>query len=224
VESEFIELEGLMRVLWAEYAELVGLFYMAQFSRDPQIREQFKTDRERAGFEVIRAALFRSLLLALAKIIFDDDRRSHNPSVKRLYRQFSGEKAKGNSTLLAFLEKRFVKRLNGRPEGTCERFNAHLDDIFAHWTNLANSPSWQGLKTLRNKVIAHSDLEFCAGEWRLINPNEINLSIDDFDKIRTGVEDFINAFNLAISAMRLNFEEIHEKAKSAAHAFWRRLV
>jgi hypothetical protein len=51
-------------------------------------------------------------------------------------------------------EKRFVKRLNGRPEGTCERFNTHLDDIFAHWTNLANSPSWQGLKTLRNKVIA----------------------------------------------------------------------
>jgi hypothetical protein len=147
VEDEVVELEGLIRVLWSEYAELVGLFYMAQFTRDPRVHEKFQSQRQRAGFEVIRAALFRSLSLALAKIIFDDDRRSDNPSIRRLYRQLSGEKANRDSPLLTFLKDRFVETLKGTPGGTSERFNALLDDIFAHWTHLAGSPSWQGLKT-----------------------------------------------------------------------------
>jgi len=116
--------------------------------------------------------------LALAKIIFDDDKIS-------------------------------------------DRFNALLDDIFDHSNRYSKSPSWQGLKTLRNKVIAHSDIKFSDGEWRLINPNELKFGVDDFDKIRVGVQDFLNAFNLAISAMHLNFEQIHEKGKAAATAFWR---
>jgi hypothetical protein len=69
-------------------------------------------------------------------------------------------------------------------------------------------------------VIAHTDIEFSNGEWRLINPNELKFGLDDYDKIRVGVQDFLNVFNLAISAMHLNSEQIHEKGKSAPAGFW----
>jgi hypothetical protein len=62
-------------------------------------------------------------------------------------------------------------------------------------------------------VIAHSDITFSNGEWRLINPNELKFSLDDYDKIRVGVQDFLNAFNFALSAMHLNFEPISREGQ-----------
>jgi hypothetical protein len=50
----------------------------------------------------------------------------------------------------------------------------------------------------------------------------MKLKVDDFGKIRTGVQDFLNGFNLAISGLQLNFAEIHQKAVSADKTFWRR--
>ena len=124
--------------------------------------------------------MFRSLLFGLAKIIFDDDKISDNPSINRLYGQFSEEKkARHESPLLTFLGNRYVERLSETPYGTIDRFNALLDDIFDHWNRYSKSPSWQGLKTLRNKVIAHSDIKFSDGEWRLINPNELKFGVDE---------------------------------------------
>ena len=208
-EEEVAELEALMRVLWDEYAELVRIFYMAEVSLDPKIRDRYKSEAQ-------HAALFRSLFLALAKIVYDDDKQTDNPSIRRLYRQFSKEKAKPNSPLLTLLGDRFAERLSA----TIDQFNGHLNDIFNHWDHYSKSPEWQGLKTLRNKVIAHSNINFCDGEWRKIDSNELEFGVDDYDKIRVGVQDFLNAFNFAISAMQLNFEQIHVKAKSAAVAFW----
>ena len=155
VEVQVQELESMMRVLWAEYAELVGFFYIAQYGQEPQIRERYKTPDEQRGFEAVRAALYRALLLALAKIIFDNGKYSDNPSIHRLYEDFSRQKA-----------------------------------------------------------------TFSNGEWRLVDPNELKLKVDDFDKIRTGVQDFLNGFNLAISGLQLNFAEVRQKAVSAAKTFW----
>jgi hypothetical protein len=130
------------------------------------------------GLRQSASALFKSLSLALAKIIYDDDKNYDNPSIKRLHWQFSEERAKPESPLLIFLGNRWAERLNA----TTDQFNKLLDDSFGHWDRYSESPSWLGLKTLRNKVIAHSDITFSEGEWRLINPNELQFGVDDYDK------------------------------------------
>jgi len=61
LQDEVAGLEALMRVLWSEYSELVALFYMAQLTRSPQVRDRYESDAQKSGFEVVRAALFRSL-------------------------------------------------------------------------------------------------------------------------------------------------------------------
>jgi len=216
LEEEVSELEALINVLCSEYNELVALFYMAHETRNPQVRGRYESEGQNCGFEVVRAALFRSLFLALAKIIFDDDKTFDNPSIKRLHWQFTEERKKPESPLLTFLGNRWSEKL----PATTAQFNALLDDIFGHWDRYSKSPTWQGLKTLRNKVIAHSDITFSDGEWRLMDPNELQFGVDDYDKIRVGVQDFLNAFHFAITGMHLNFDAVHEKAKSAAAAFW----
>jgi hypothetical protein len=180
-------------------AELVGCFYSAQIANEEQIVSRYQTPNEWRGFEIVRAPLYRCLLLAMAKIIFDDDQRSDNPSLKRLFRQFSNEKKKCTSPLLSYLENRFVERLEGRPEGTRERFSAHLEDIFAHWSTISKWAPWMALKTLRNKVIAHTDLHLSEGEWTLGDVNQIELGIKDFDKIRIGIVDFLSALSTSRS-------------------------
>jgi hypothetical protein len=216
VEEEVSELEALINVLCSEYNELVALFYMAHETRNPQVRGRYESEGQQCGFEVVRAALFRSLFLALAKIIFDDDKTFDNPSIKRLHWQFAEERKNPKAPLLTFLRNRWADRLNAKPA----QFDALLDDIFDHWDRYSKSPIWQGLKTLRNKVIAHSDLTFSDDKWRLIDPNELQFGVDDYDKIRVGVQDFLSAFHFAITGMHLNFDAVHEKAKSAAIAFW----
>jgi hypothetical protein len=215
MEQEVQKLESLLRVLWSEYAEIVGLFYMAQFAQLPQVQARYRTIDLWRGYEAVRAALHRALLLGLAKIIFDDDKWAENPSIRRLHKDFSKEREKLDSPLLAYLRHRFVETLKGM------KYDRLLDEIFEHWKNLSESASWKGLKTLRDKIIAHTDITFSDGEWRLINPNELKLTVADFDKIRTGVQDFLNGFNFAVFGRQLNFDEVHRKGKTAAAAFWK---
>jgi hypothetical protein len=139
VEQEVHELEGLIRVLWAEYAKLVGCFYSAQIANEEQIVSRYQTPNEWRGFEIVRAALYRCLL---AKIIFDDDKRGDNPSLKRLFRQFSNEKKKCTSSLLSYLENRVVERLEGRPDGTRLSFGSQIssDDFIG----LVSTLTWNG--------------------------------------------------------------------------------
>jgi len=44
LHDEVAKLEALIRVLCAEYAELVALFYMAQFTLNPQVRDRYESD------------------------------------------------------------------------------------------------------------------------------------------------------------------------------------
>ena len=101
-----------------------------------------------------------------------------------------------------------------------QAYFAIVAPLLSNWDRYSKSPIWQGLKTLRNKVIAHSDLTFSDDKWRLIDPNELQFGVDDYDKIRVGVQDFLSAFHFAITGMHLNFDAVHEKAKFAAIAFW----
>jgi hypothetical protein len=225
VDKEAHEFVSRAQVLHKIFAEAIGLFEMAQASFEQPVTDRILRSRYHDAYVVIRRALFRSLILEIAGLNFDDNPTNINPSIRALIRQLGEEEKKPNVKLINWLRDGYLRVAKGSGRALRARFDAHLQETLSLWASVKGTSAWVGLKTLRDKVIAHFDIQFSGGSRPTsIDIANCGLTVEDFAEIQAKTERLVCLLHEIATGVTLDYSGAHKKALDAAQAFWADVV
>jgi AbiU2 len=87
VDKEALDFTSRIELLYRNFGETTALFRMAQACFEENVADSLQNSCHEYAYKIIRRALFRSLILELASLNFDDSRMNVNPSIRALIRQ-----------------------------------------------------------------------------------------------------------------------------------------
>ena len=156
--------------------------------------------RERAeGFLHLRNALLYSCILDASNIALDGDRRT--PSVRKLVDALEDpalvdtlreEYAVWNLVASAEVEPELLPLLQAaekREEGERRtQFDEHLAALRARWAEFSTSAVLNAFVTMRDKAIAHKEIQFVDGVYRALNTASLGMKFGDLRAVITELQ------------------------------------
>jgi HEPN superfamily AbiU2-like protein len=221
VQETVSKLKGMAENLRGNFAETTALFHMAQMSANEDVRDRFLASEKADGFKVIRTALHRSLILQLASANFDDSKNKFNPSITALLSRISPDAKGSNTKLVGYLEDQFVRSAPGSGRNSRAVFKLALRQALDIWKDVKDSKPWGGLKTLRDKVIAHTDLIFVDGSAGTIDIAGAGLAIEDLPNIHEKTQDLVERVHSIITGKIPDYSVTNKTGRLAAEKFWK---
>jgi AbiU2 len=149
VNKEALDFTSRIELLYRNFGETTALFRMAQACFEENVADSLRNSRHDWAYIIIRRALFRSLILELASLNFDDSRMNINPSIRALIRQLGDATEEPNTKLLNWLRDRYVSVAKGPGMGLRNQFDAYVREALAAWASVRNTAPWVALWCLR---------------------------------------------------------------------------
>jgi AbiU2 len=119
-----------------------------------QLLDRIEQEKKGAGFNRLRAWLYWSLVLELAKLCHDNGKQKRAPSIYAIREKLS------NPALLQALEDKYAK--NNRELADADTLRAEFRTLYARFSESADRMLSErvagGYKTIRDKLIAHNEL------------------------------------------------------------------
>jgi hypothetical protein len=179
---------------------------------------------------VLRFALFGSCLQDLVKATLDQDPRA--PSVAKIaplledqfmYAElrkrfcdtyFAG--AGANADVRAVLEALSLEE-GGEPG---QQFDQVVQRFRSDWAHLSQTPRMLACKTVRDKLLAHTELHFVHGSYRLLDVTPLGLQWTDLGPLTAQLQDCTTSLNLLIRSAGFDFEGLDRQLAAMSSAFW----
>jgi hypothetical protein len=199
---------------------------------EPDVARRWGDGARGRGLAIIRDVLFTSCVIDVCKITLDKDRRS--PSLAKLVDALSDEHLLGllreraatpDLLPLAVLSEdvsEFIATAKTRnAAGRRARFNATVDDLLRHWEELSASPVLAACVTLRNKLLAHSDLHHDGRQYRALDVGALGLKWGDLGPLIAQVQPIVELASNVYRDASFGWDSLDRQLADAAASFWR---
>lgn len=211
--------------LKARYAILDPLLF------DQEVISRWGGRKRAEGFHYMRNALLYSCILDASNIALDGDRRT--PSVRKLV------EALDDSALVDTLREEYarwglVASTSVEPdllpllEAAEEReenerrvqFDQHLAELQAHWAVFCQSSVLAAFVTMRDKAIAHREIQFVDGEYRALNTATLGIKFGDLKAVVVELEQLIDLVTILFRNASFDFRMLERQVGRYSEQFW----
>ena len=188
-------------------------------------------DRAR-GFHILMHSLFLSCAQDIAKLSMDADKRT--PSIRNLvqaltkdglrsefrtrYSKWAISPIVGETDLeiIAALKKMQVKDQLERDQ----RFDELYCEMMDLWGQLSSSPTMNAFLTIRNKVSAHSEVQYSADKYTFVDISQLGLQWGDIKKAVETMQRLVELIGLMVRNAGFAWEMLDEQLSTASIQFW----
>jgi hypothetical protein len=197
-----------------------------------QVPKSRGSGKQARGFLTLRHSLFLSCVQDIAKLSTDDDKRT--PSIKNLV------SALDDANLVKTLRERFaawhvpvveaetdpeiveaLRRMELREE--TER-RAQFDEILGRaqkaWIELSSSPFMGSFLTIRDKVAAHTEVQFVADKYQFVDISTLGVKWSDLRKAIELMQGLVESLGLLIRNAGFAWDMLDEQLSKASQYFW----
>ena len=197
-----------------------------------QVPKTRGSGKQYRGFMILRLSLFLSCVQDIAKLSLDDDQRT--PSLRNLVT------ALDDPNLVGVLREQFamwhsplieeetdpeiieaLRRMDIREEA--ER-RAQFDEILSvtrtKWAELSGSAFMNSFLTIRDKVTAHTEVQFVVDKYQFVDLGALGAKWSDVKKAIEMMQTLIENLGLLIRNTGFAWEMLDEQLSKASHAFW----
>ena len=197
-----------------------------------QVPKTRGSGRQARGFLTLRHSLFLSCVQDIAKLSMDEDKRT--PSLRNLV------SALDDPNLVQQLREQFatwhaplieeetdpeiieaLRRMDLREEA--ER-RAQFDEVLAstrkNWAELSASTFIASFLTIRDKVTAHTEVQFVADKYQFIDIGALGAKWSDLPKAINMMQGLVESLGLLIRNAGFAWEMLDEQLAKASQAFW----
>ena len=199
---------------------------------DEKLVARISRENRGAGFDTIRHVLYWNLIQELVKIVADDDCRV--PSIHNLRRQFEdgGVKAVFQKKYSAWGSntkesdpsdtKEFWKCKSLEHEQSRENeFDSLYDKAMNESAELLSSAALSGMKTVRDKLLAHNELKLQNGSYQFVDIRSFGLKYGDERALLEKATDIFNSFFALISRASFDWDRSKSMMEREAKLFWK---
>jgi hypothetical protein len=184
------------------------------------------------GFRSIRDRLFLICAQDIAKQCLDGS--DNSPSIfkivaaldsptllRRLSDNYSiwhaaAEEDVTDSVILAALAK-----MKKRNEGERRiQFGAHVAKLRDDWSALLNSAALEAFKNIRNKLSAHTDVQWVKVKYKTLNVGELGLKFGDLRTTIEAMQVVVAGVGMVVRAADFARDSLDHQLKKAADGFW----
>ena len=183
------------------------------------------------GFSIVRSTLLESCVLEIAKIALDRDERT--PSLLSL------DSALADSQMLGDLREAYavwniaptaggdphviaiIQASERRDEAKRRlQFDALVVEFRARWAQLHSSSALTSFGKMRDKLIAHNELQFVNGKYAPLEVAGLELKYRDFDIVIAELDALVNFMNLVFRGANFDFDGHNRQLADASDGFW----
>jgi hypothetical protein len=184
------------------------------------------------GYMILRHSLFLSCAQDIAKLSLDDDKRT--PSIRNLMDTLA------DSNLRDELRETFanwhspsievetdpkiidaLKQMEIREEA---EQRSQFDDLYsqsmAAWTALSTSSFMDGFLTIRDKVSAHTEVQYVADRYQFIDIGSLGIKWVDMRRAIELMQSLVALLGLLIRNAGFAWNVLDEQLSRASNAFW----
>lgn len=197
-----------------------------------QVPKQHGSGKQARGFLILRHSLFLSCAQDIAKLSLDDDKRT--PSLLNLMSALNDTNLRNS-----FREKfaiwhspsietetdpeivEALKRMDLREEG--ER-RAQFDELFIQasneWTALSANAFLHGFCTIRDKVSAHTEVQYVVDKYQFVDISSLGIKWSDMRKAIESMQSIVELLGILIRNAGFAWDMLDEQLSKASNAFW----
>lgn len=199
---------------------------------DHQVPKLRGSGRQARGFVTLRHSLFLSCAQDIAKLSFDNDKRT--PSIKNLMA------ALDDLGLTSSLRERFavwnlpsveeetdldivaaLQRLELREQ---DERRTQFDEILAAgrttWNELATSDYMSGFLTIRDKITAHTEVLHVADKYQPVDIGGLGIKLADLRRAIDTMQNLVAILGLLIRNAGFAWDMLDEQLLNAGKDFW----
>jgi len=197
-----------------------------------QVPKTRGSGKQYRGFMILRHSLFLSCVQDIAKLSLDDDKRT--PSLRNLVA------ALDDSSLVKTFREQFamchsplieeetdpeiieaLRRMDLREEAERRaQFDEILADTRIKLAELIGSPFMNGFLTIRDKITAHTEVQFVADKYQFVDVGALGTKWSDVKKAIEMMQTLVANLSLLIRNAGFAWEMLDAQLSKASHAFW----
>ena len=199
---------------------------------DQEVVGRVGAERAGHGLQILQNALALSCIQDIAKLTLDAGKK--NPSVAGIVGPLEEDDSLRsefrNSYAVWVVPKpetddpevhKALERMEEREERERrEQFDGLIQDLVESWNQLRASDALTNFKTLRDKIIAHSDLYHDGQTYRLIDIGELGLQWGDIGRIMRSLERIVHLITMVTRGAHFDFQMLSENLEETAVALW----
>jgi len=217
--------------------DLIGLRTTYAFLRpilfDQETIAAWGGGRRAYGLNVIKTTLLEWCVLEIAKIALDQDDRT--PSLRRL------DQTLDDPQVLDELREEYavhalvpmgtddpevlalVAKAEQRDEANRRiEFDQLVARLRTRWTELSASNTLAAFGTMRDKVVAHSELQYDGTKYAPLDIASLGLQYGDLRKVIVELDALVDLVNLVFRGANYDFDGHDKQLAGASAVFWQR--
>ncbi len=101
-----------------------------------------------------------------------------------------------------------------------ERFDGHVAEVQDRWKSLHDSKVLQSCRTIRDKLLAHSELHHNGKNYEPLDVTSLGLKWGDLKQVISELEQIVNLLTLVFRNSSFAFDMLDEQLAKASDAFW----
>ncbi|MGA2854383.1 MAG: hypothetical protein ABSE90_09680 [Verrucomicrobiota bacterium] len=199
---------------------------------DQKLLDRIGRENKNRGFDTIRFTLYWNLVQELVKIVADDDGRV--PSIHNFRKHFEDGQVKG------FLKEKFsvwpslvkdtyhgelkkvLKQSDKQDENERRQlFDSRYDKVMKESEELLNSPALASMKDIRDKILAHNELNLLSGSYRFVEPKDFGLKYGDERVVLEKATLVFDDFFVLVTQIYFDWNEFKAITNRDADEFWK---
>lgn len=199
---------------------------------DAQVIKERGSGKQAYGFLVLRDSLFISCALDIVKLSLDDDKRT--PSIRNLMCKLEDQivcdrlrqtfAQCSSPAIQTDTEPEMVEALKRRELGVAieknNRFKNRLAKTKTSWCEFAASPAVAGFRTIRDKVAAHTEVQFVANRYQFADIENLGIKRSDMRKTIEKMQDLVESLSFLIRNAGFNWELLDKQLSKESQYFW----
>ena len=183
------------------------------------------------GRQILQNSLFYSCVLDVAKLTFDQDRRT--PSIiqlvaalddKELLRELREGFAIWSDGVLGEHDPEILKLLEAseraEEEGRRGQFDTLVEELKRKWEELETSNTLKAFITVRDKFIAHHELWHDGGQYRALDIAKLDIKFGDVKAMIREVQSLVDLITLIFRNTSFAFDILDASLQETSVAFW----
>lgn len=199
---------------------------------DEQVPKQRGSGTQARGFLTLRHSLFISCAQDIAKLSLDDDKRT--PSIWNLmsaldddvlYRSLREQYASWSAPVMEpDTDPEIIEALRQMDLREAAERQIQFDGILARtktsWTELSTSAAMSGFLTIRDKVAAHTEVQYVADKYQFVDIGALGIKWSDMRKTVENMQGLVENLGLLIRNAGFAWEMLDEQLSKASRSFW----
>lgn len=200
---------------------------------DEKVAKQYGSWRQARGYTVLKSSLFLSCCQEIAKLTSDNFDKT--PSISKLMTvlqesvlrdQLRDQYCGGRNSYAGDeeAEPELAEVYKRMAVEEAEQNRAEYEQKYAHaaalWAELSQSSKLKSFRNVRDKVTAHTELQFIDGQYRPVDIGLLDIKWGDLKTTIASMQELVEMLGQLIRDAGFAWESLDHMLTEAGNAFW----